>query len=130
MASSKAIVQFQGNIPAAVQVPTGASRATLNVQVPPGNGQQASGFITLEVPIVTDPSAWTASHAYTSGNTIKDSNGNIQYCTASGTSGSSAPTWKTDLGDLTTDNGATWQMIGDEIVDFVQGACTVSITQP
>ena len=130
MAASNAIVSLQGNIPAAVVVPTGAKRATLNVHIPPGNGAQQDGFITAELPIVSDPVAWQASHAYTSGATIKDSNGNIQKCTASGTSGSSAPTWKTDIGDVTTDSGATWQNIGDEVADFVAGACTITITQP
>lgn len=132
MATSNAIVQLQGNIPAAVVVPTGAKRATLNVQIAPGGGAQQSGFITAELPIVSDPAAWQASHAYSVGNTIKDSNGNIQKCTTAGTSGSAHPTWATDIGDDTADGSGAlvWQMIGDEVADFVAGACTITITQP
>jgi phage tail sheath protein FI len=46
---------------------------------------------------ITLPS-WTASHAYTSGNLVLDSNGNTQRVTTAGTSGGSAPTWATTLG--------------------------------
>ena len=136
MATSNAIIQLQGNVPAAPQVPVGASRVTLNVQVPDGSlpggtatGRQ-SGFIVVDLPVVTDPAAWQASHSYAANAKIKDSNGNIQFTAAGGTSGGSAPTWKTDIGDLTTDNSVTWQMIGDEVADFVAGACTITITQP
>jgi hypothetical protein len=56
-------------------------------------------------------SAWTASHGYSVGNLIVDSNGNIQRCTTAGTSGSSAPTWKTTLDQTTTDNSAVWTLV-------------------
>jgi hypothetical protein len=136
MATSNAIISLQGNVPAAPFIPTGATRTTLNVQIPGGSlpggtatGVQ-SGFITVELPVVADPAAWQASHVYAASASIKDSNGNIQFTAAGGTSGSSAPTWKTDIGDLTTDNSVSWQMIGDEVDDFVAGACTITITQP
>jgi hypothetical protein len=55
--------------------------------------------------------AWTATHAYTVGNLIVDSNGNIQRCTTAGTSGGSPPTWATTISATTTDSGAVWTMV-------------------
>jgi hypothetical protein len=55
--------------------------------------------------------AWQASHAYTAGQEILDSNLNIQKVTTPGTSGSSAPTWKTSSG-TTTDGTVTWTYEG------------------
>ncbi|HET7150878.1 MAG TPA: hypothetical protein VFI60_05670 [Candidatus Acidoferrum sp.] len=48
------------------------------------------------------------------GAAIKDSNGNVQYCTTSGKSGGSAPAWSTVQYSLnaTTDSGAKWTMAG------------------
>jgi hypothetical protein len=65
--------------------------------------------------------AWAATHAYTVGQTIQDSNNNIQLCIAAGTSGGSAPTWKTTIGQYTVDGsgGLVWQM---------QGAASLVIT--
>jgi hypothetical protein len=45
------------------------------------------------------------------GNLIVDSNGNIERCTTSGTSGSSHPTWPTTIGNTVTDNTAVWTLI-------------------
>jgi hypothetical protein len=56
--------------------------------------------------------SWTASHAYSVGNLIVDSNSNIQRCTTAGTSGSgSHPTWATTIGNTTSDNTAVWTLI-------------------
>lgn len=56
--------------------------------------------------------AWQASHVYSLGQTILDSNGNIEIVTTAGTSASSVPTWGTALGSTKTDNSVTWTNIG------------------
>jgi hypothetical protein len=58
--------------------------------------------------------AWQATHAYTAGQTIQDGNSNLQLCVAGGTSGSTAPSWKTVAGQYTVDGagGLVWQMLG------------------
>jgi len=55
--------------------------------------------------------AWTATHAYTVGALIVDSNGNVQRCTTAGTSGGSHPTWATTIGATTNDSGAVWTLV-------------------
>lgn len=54
--------------------------------------------------------AWVASTAYTTGQFVIDSNGNLQTVTTGGTSGTSAPTWSTTVGGTTTDNTVTWSL--------------------
>lgn len=44
------------------------------------------------------------------GASILDSNGNVQFITASGKSGASAPAWATAVSATTTDSGATWTL--------------------
>jgi hypothetical protein len=58
----------------------------------------------------TNPS-WAAAHAYTVGNLIVDSNGNIQRCTTAGTSGGTAPAWASTSAATTTDNTAVWTLV-------------------
>ena len=58
----------------------------------------------------TNPS-WAASHAYSVGNLVVDSNGNIQRCMTAGTSGASAPVWATTINSTTTDNTVMWTMV-------------------
>jgi Bacteriophage tail sheath protein len=76
-------------------------------------GQQcidANGNIQTATAI-TLPS-WQASHAYSQGQLIVDSNGNTQRVASGGTSGSpSAPTWATAVGSNTTDNAVTWTLV-------------------
>ena len=55
--------------------------------------------------------AWAATHAYSVGNLIVDSNGNIQRCTTAGTSGAAHPTWATTIGNTTNDSGAVWTLV-------------------
>ena len=60
---------------------------------------------------ITLPS-WAATHSYSSGNLILDSDGNTQRVTTAGTSGTpTAPTWATTVGATTTDNTATWTLV-------------------
>jgi hypothetical protein len=60
---------------------------------------------------VTTP-GWQASHAYTVGNLIVDSNGFIEKCTTAGTSGSVTPGWSSVWNSNTNDNTVVWQNIG------------------
>ena len=56
--------------------------------------------------------SWASSHAYSVGNLIVDSNGNIQRCTTAGTSGGSAPTWATTLSATTNDlSPLVWTLV-------------------
>jgi hypothetical protein len=58
-------------------------------------------------------SAWASSTTYAAGSYIIDSNNNVEYTAAGGRSKSgSHPTWNTTKNGTTTDNAATWSMIG------------------
>ncbi len=75
--------------------------------VPTGNGS------TLNYTMVA--SSWTASTTKGIGQTILDSNGNLQIVTAVATdakTGGSAPTWATVAGTTTVDNHVTWTCLG------------------
>lgn len=52
---------------------------------------------------------WIASTVFQSGQTIIDSNGNIETAQNTGTSNSSAPAWPGTLGGTVTDNTITWK---------------------
>ena len=52
--------------------------------------------------------AWIASHFYSFGSIIKDSNGNLQVCSQAGTTGGAHPAWSAVDGGVTIDNGAVW----------------------
>ncbi|MGD0939010.1 MAG: phage tail sheath subtilisin-like domain-containing protein [Terracidiphilus sp.] len=56
----------------------------------------------------TTPSSWKASNAFTSGQVILDSLGNIEIVTTAGTSGTAAPSWSPNSGQTTTDGSVTW----------------------
>lgn len=54
---------------------------------------------------------WLGSTAFLGGfggATIVDTNGNLQQCAVSGTTGGTVPVWNTALAGTTTDGGATW----------------------
>lgn len=51
---------------------------------------------------------WIASHAYTAGQEVLDSNFQIQVVNTAGTSGATTPTWSTTIGGATIDGGVTW----------------------
>lgn len=70
-----------------------------------------TGGSSYPAAVGTGFSAWAASHAYSSGNLIVDSNSNIQRVTTAGTSGGSHPTWATTLSSTTTDNTVTWTLV-------------------
>ena len=54
---------------------------------------------------------WSASTAEALGALIVDSNGNVQRCSTTGTTGSGAPAWATTLGVLTSDGSAVWTLV-------------------
>ncbi|MCD6418865.1 hypothetical protein J7M00_08805, partial [bacterium] len=62
---------------------------------------------------LTQPSAWSASTAYSEGDYIRptSANGYSYECTVAGTSGSSEPTWPTTLGETVTDGTVTWECV-------------------
>lgn len=70
-----------------------------------------TGSANFPAAVGTANSSWTNAHAYTVGNLIVDSNGNIQRCTTAGTSGASHPTWATTISSTTNDNTAVWTLI-------------------
>jgi hypothetical protein len=56
--------------------------------------------------------SWAVTTAYTVGNLIVDSNGNIQRCTTAGTSDGSHPAWSTSIGSTTNDlSPLVWTLV-------------------
>ena len=64
-------------------------------------------------------SGWTTG-AKTLGQTILDSNFNIQKVTSAGTSGASAPSWNLTQDGATSDSGVTWTNLGQLIPSATQ----------
>ena len=61
----------------------------------------------------TTTPAWLASHAYSLGALVVDTNGFIEKCTTAGTSGSGGhPSWNITWNGTTADNSVTWTNIG------------------
>jgi hypothetical protein len=72
-------------------------------------------LFTGNPPLYNDPAtptAWQATHAYTVGQTVLDTNNNVQMCTTAGTSGGTAPAWSSVVGGTTTDSTVTWTNTG------------------
>lgn len=73
-------------------------------------------LFTGNPPLYSDPAtpgAWAATQAYTVGETVLDSNNNVQICTTAGTSGATEPaSWATVVGATTTDATVTWTNTG------------------
>jgi len=72
-------------------------------------------WLNLGVTTAATPAGWTATHAYTVGTFIEDSNSNIEVVTtATGNrrSGAFTPTWPATVGQTTTDNHVTWTNAG------------------
>jgi len=80
-----------------------------------GNAVENWGIaITTPAPTVTvgtSGSAWKASTFFSLAGVIIDSNGNLQQVSTAGKSGSSAPTWKTVVGQTTNDGTAIWTVL-------------------
>jgi len=70
-----------------------------------------TGGAAFPAAVGTANPAWAAAHAYTVGNLIVDSNGNIERCTTAGTSGGAHPAWPTTIGATVNDSGAVWTLV-------------------
>lgn len=68
---------------------------------------------TPVAPVVgsTFSDTWKKFTYYSLPGVVLDSNGNLQQVVTPGTSGTAAPTWKTVVGQTTTDGSVTWKMI-------------------
>lgn len=76
------------------------------------DGAPLEGNVRLYLDAATKQ--WLASTSYSLGDTIIDTNGNLQTVTTAGTSGSSEPSWGNLTGNTTTDNTVTWTCtVGD-----------------
>src|SRR6266851_256656 len=51
---------------------------------------------------------WAGGTFYAAGSTVQDTAGNLENAVTGGTSGSSPPTWNTNLNGITVDNAVTW----------------------
>lgn len=68
---------------------------------------------TNQGPYQTVHLGWQASHAYSVGTQIVDSNGNIEWVRTAGTSKAGAhPTWSTTINGATSDNSVRWRNLG------------------
>jgi hypothetical protein len=110
-----------GNAPPQNDMFPGAVRGELD-------SRSVSGFVY----VWTTKNLWIASHAYAVGQSIVDTNGNIQTVTTAGTSGASQPTWAIPTSatpnPTTVDNGATWtlQQPSCGLVQIFQSAGTAA----
>jgi hypothetical protein len=67
-----------------------------------------AGFLT---PVA--PQGWQASTIYSTGNSILDSNSNLECATVqNGQTGTTPPVWKTAIAALTSDAGQSWRNVG------------------
>lgn len=74
-------------------------------------------------PLSASPLAiWTATTSKSKGNRIVDSNGNIEVVTKNGTTGGSAPAWKTALGATTIDASVNWINAGPTLIAVLPAA--------
>lgn len=76
---------------------------------------------------ITPNSSWVAnSSLFTLGQTIVDTNGNVQIVTQIGTTGASHPSW--NVSGTTTDNTVIWTFVGVAVSGEAVNANDVSIT--
>lgn len=90
-----------------------------------GNGYTTGGAAVASTSLTkTAANSWgvsaATSTAYNLGDIVKPATGNsfLYLCVHAGTSGASAPSWGTTVGDITTDGGVTWLNIGQSIDVF------------
>lgn len=96
--------------------------ADINTNEASGTGYSANG-VALASPTntLTAANSWgttaATSTAYSVGAVVKPSGGNtyLYRCTVAGTSGGSAPTWPTVIGQTVTDGTVTWTCVGTGI---------------
>ncbi len=90
-----------------------------------GTGYTAGGVALTSVTLTLTAAnswsvSWAATTAYTYGQIVKPStpNGFLYRCVAAGTSGGSAPTFPTVVGQTVVDSGVTWACLGDAALVF------------
>jgi hypothetical protein len=106
-----ALGQFVFDSNGALQMVTGAgtSGASFYIWATAAGGRTVDGNLTW---IDQGPPGWQRAHAYTAGQAAIDVNGNVQVVQTAGTSGSAAPAWGTDLGQITAD-GSTLAWVNE-----------------
>ena len=88
---------------------------------------QIKGIIS-QLPLLTPAKSWAASTAFSVGDTVTDTYGNVEQCTVAGDSGTTQPKWPTSsvptnsgigsasippvVGAITVDNQVTWELVG------------------
>lgn len=102
-------------------------------EIAAGSGYTAGGNALPSPTIVTTAAnSWSltaaTTHAYVYGDVVKPSGGNgfLYMCVVAGTSGGSAPSWPTVIGETVTDGSVTWCNMG--IVINVFSSTSVSWT--
>ena len=89
-------------------------------------GKQALNLsLTITANAVMQAPAWAASTEYTAG-AYCNVGGVILFCSASGKSGTSAPTPPTTFGTPVTDGSAEWELLGRKV--YLQGGSFVYMT--
>ena len=89
-------------------------------------GKQALNLsLAITANALMQPPAWAASTEYTAGAYCKVG-GVILFCSASGKSGTSAPTPPTTFGTPVTDGTAAWELLGRKV--YLQGGSFVYMT--
>ena len=92
-------------------------------------GGQALTSKTLTVTAANSwATAWQASTVYAAGTIVipTSPNGYLYQAETAGTSGASAPTWPTVVGETVTDSGVIWTNLGESITEFGSAAVTWS----
>ena len=93
-----------------------------------GTGYTAGGAAVTSPSLPLTPAAswtqlWAATTGYTYGQIIWPSSGSLLYrCVVAGTSGGSAPTFPTVVGETVVDGSVTWAAIGDAVLVFTSSA--------
>jgi hypothetical protein len=94
-----------------------------------GTGYTAGGqALTSKTHTITEASAWGTTWAATTAHAVGDvvvptsSNGFMYVCVTAGTTGSSAPTWPTVVGQTVTDGSVTWSCLAESICVYSSAA--------
>ncbi len=74
---------------------------------------ETTAFMDLNGSHLAGPNkSWAASTAFAVGNTVLDTNNNLEQVLTAGTSGSQQPSWQTVANAQTTDGNVTWVNLG------------------
>jgi phage tail sheath protein FI len=106
------IVDSNGNVQQVTTPGTSGGVAPAWATTPVG-ATTPDGGVTWTLVSIGSP-AWAASHAFSLGNLIVDSNGKWEVVTLAGTSGATAPTWPTTLNATVVDGAAgslAWTLV-------------------